>query len=421
MDADPNLPKKNMSVRQLLRQQREIQEKRKFGLAPLAVDTETQQEISPNIPEFISRAPWYYGATGPTLAHQRQQPSGTSAAPDDSLTVTPDRIVVKGQASRYTTGACKNCGARTHRTAECLQSKKKVGANYTDKVTGIDFETLQTEKSYSQKRDRFVGDVGVDLMRGLQHARAAPEGTTTTEEEKAGEGSPPPLSRLKREEVFGERSAQHGGVAVKELPKYLHNLDQQEGLFFDPKTGSMRANPNAGNSSSVFQGDLERYRSGDYYNYIEARHRFLTGESKSFVDFEFDAVMQREKASTGGEEAGEKGSVKETAQEVLMRSLYGTLQPASASAGPTSTTVDKNQRTMQAEKEPSAPSASSLPVAESNASSLVQDASQLWMPTRGDHVDVYGSHFDVGAFQWGYKCCKRLGKDAPGCSSNPGC
>ncbi|KAG5510841.1 hypothetical protein JKF63_07913 [Porcisia hertigi] len=404
---------KTSSVRQMLRQQRELQEMRKFGLAPLAVDTETHQEISPNIPEFISRAPWYYGATGPTLVHQRKQSDGTTTqVPVDVLDEKVDRIVVKGQATRFTAGACKNCGSRTHKTSECYQAKKKVGSVYTNRVTGEDIETHQEVKTYSQKRDRFVGEVGVDLMGGVRQSEEADDVDV----------SAPATARHRPEDVFGSRTAQHGGAEVKELPKYLHNLDQQDGLFFDPKTGSMRANPNAGDSTNTFRGDLERYRTGDFYNYVESQYRFLTGKSKSFVDFEFDDEMRRSHEQPSQQQQDQHGTggpvaktLVETPQDVLLRSLYGTGAP----------TFDTDLPPVSApENKTSPPSTSSaLPIgspaptasAAATAHSSIQEASLSWVPTRNGHAAVYGSYFDPISFRWGYACCRAIGKDATSC------
>lgn len=428
MEQNTDEPKKAASVRQLLRQQRELQEKRKFGLAPLAVDTETHQEISPNVPEFISRAPWYYGATGPTLAHQRKQDGTEAQASDEVLHDSVNRIVVKGQATRFTAGACKNCGSRTHKTNECFQAKKKVGSVYTNKVTGLDLETQQAAKTYAQKRDRFVGEVGVDFMRAVQQDDEA-TGSNDGDDKGSSAG---PASKLHRpEDVFGARTAQHGGVEVKELPKYLHNLDQHDGLFFDPKTGSMRANPNAADSTKAFHGDLERYRSGDYYNYVESQYRFLTGQSKSFVDFEFDEAMRRtrEQAEGGSSAETTAASQPETVQDILLRSLYGAGRAGASADNSTSATVEFTVSAKETLHAPSpGPSSSPAPTTSvgdatiaalgtsSVAGSLIKSAAEAWVPTHNGHVHVYGSYFDTDNFQWGYACCKATAKDAPGCA-----
>lgn len=58
---------KTMSFRDKLR----LEQERKFGVAPLARDAVTGEELNPNIPEVMTSAPWFVGVDGPTMAHHQ--------------------------------------------------------------------------------------------------------------------------------------------------------------------------------------------------------------------------------------------------------------------------------------------------------------------------------------------------------------
>ncbi|EKF27256.1 hypothetical protein MOQ_009017 [Trypanosoma cruzi marinkellei] len=421
-----------MTVRQRLRLKRELEEKRKFGLAPLAVDEVSGNEISPNVPQLISQAPWYYGTTGPTLDHQRLKSVDTM----DRLQDQHDTVVVLGKAKTYTAGACSNCGSSTHKTSECYKPRKKVGAMYTGKVTSVDMHVERAEKSYAQKRDRYaMGASGVDL---LQQASQEGEGETQATGSSHANGESMGKKHPRLQGVFATQTAVTGdGAEIKELPKHLHNLDDDSALF-DPKTGSMRGNPNAADPTRTFQGDLQRYRTGDYYTYLDMQLRFLNGESKSIVDFRLDEQLQKKKRqerqlqkdegnnNNNNSNSNDSRSVdteEEMTRDRLLRSLYGESSCASAE---NSLRMREAIAGFAAASAAPLSSSSSPQVASSSSLALSSMSTPMKLPqirmgpaTRNGHACVYGSYFDRDGLQWGYKCCKRLGKDAAACQSIP--
>ncbi|KAH9631837.1 hypothetical protein HF086_000661 [Spodoptera exigua] len=138
------------------RKAKELEEARKAGTAPAAVD-ETGKDINPHIPQYISSAPWYYGTAGPTLKHQRPQE-------DKEASFTKlDTYYYKGVdttkvATKYRKGACENCGAMTHKKKDCLDRPRKIGAKFTNAgIAADEFAQPNLNLSYDGKRDRWNG------------------------------------------------------------------------------------------------------------------------------------------------------------------------------------------------------------------------------------------------------------------------
>ena len=111
------------------KKQRELEEMRKLGTAPAAVD-ESGKDINPHIPQYISDAPWYLDPKGPTLSHQRPQEEKQSKF-SSIQEWYPKGAASTKVATKYRKGACENCGAVTHKKKDCLERPRKIGAKYS--------------------------------------------------------------------------------------------------------------------------------------------------------------------------------------------------------------------------------------------------------------------------------------------------
>jgi len=151
-DADD----KKTRSRDDFKKQKELEEQRKLGNAPAAVD-ESGKDINPHIPQYISEAPWYLDPEGPTLRHQRQQEEKIKeySGIDEWYKKGINQHSV---ATKYRKGACENCGAVTHKKRDCVERPRKIGAKYTGSNFAPDeFQQPNLSLTYDGKRDRWNG------------------------------------------------------------------------------------------------------------------------------------------------------------------------------------------------------------------------------------------------------------------------
>ncbi|CAB3254426.1 unnamed protein product [Arctia plantaginis] len=259
------------------RKAKELEEARKAGTAPAAVD-ETGKDINPHIPQYISSAPWYYGTSGPTLKHQRPQ-EDTEAQFTKLDTYYKKGVDTTKVATKFRKGACENCGAMTHKKKDCLDRPRKIGAKFTNAgIAADEFAQPNLTLSYDGKRDRWNGydpsqhkaiieeyQKVEDAKRELRAKNLEEDPTATEDDDNAEEDEDKYVDEV---DMPGTKVDSKQRITVRNLriredtAKYLRNLDPNS-AYYDPKTRSMRDNPNPSAAESDYLGENFARFSGD--------------------------------------------------------------------------------------------------------------------------------------------------------------
>ncbi|KAH0560891.1 pre-mRNA-splicing factor Slu7 [Cotesia glomerata] len=276
------VPKKKS--REDWRKAKELEEARKAGTAPAAVDEEGK-DINPHIPQYISATPWYFGATGPTLKHQRPQPEKqkTLSGIDDWYRRGVDTSKV---AKKWKPGSCENCGAEDHKKKDCFDRPRKVGARWNNKnIAPNSFAQPSLSTDYDGKRDRWAGydpaehRAIVEEYQKIEDAkRQIRAEKLNTGEDDGGQDSDKDEDKYVDEvDMPGTKVDSKQRITVRNLriredtAKYLRNLDPNS-AYYDPKTRSMRDNPYAGKSAEVdYQGENFVRFTGDTSKHANAQ------------------------------------------------------------------------------------------------------------------------------------------------------
>ncbi|CAH1374059.1 unnamed protein product [Tenebrio molitor] len=263
------------------RKAKELEEARKAGTAPAAVDEEGK-DINPHIPQYIASAPWYYGTAGPTLKHQRPQEEKQKnfSHLDEwyKRGVDTTKLVTK-----YRKGACENCGALTHKRKDCMERPRKVGAKFSGaKIAADEFIQKKLSLNYDGKRDRWSGYDPSEHKSVIEEFQKVEEAKRQLKADKlnANEDSDDEKDEDKyvdEVDMPGTKVDSKQRITVRNLriredtAKYLRNLDPNS-AYYDPKTRSMRENPNpskddqySGENFVRFTGDTTKHASAQLF------------------------------------------------------------------------------------------------------------------------------------------------------------
>ncbi|XP_053975413.1 pre-mRNA-splicing factor Slu7 [Hylaeus volcanicus] len=274
------------------RKAKELEEARKAGTAPAAVDEEGK-DINPHIPQYISATPWYFGSQGPTLKHQRPQPEKQKQF--SGIDEWYNRGVDASKAvTKYRKGACENCGAMTHKRKECMERPRKIGAKYTNAdIAPDEFTQPELSMDYDGKRDRWAGydpsehRAIVEEYQKIEEAKRQMRAEKLNAEENDEQDSDKDEDKYVDEvDMPGTKVDSKQRITVRNLriredtAKYLRNLDPNS-AYYDPKTRSMRDNPYTGTEREVdykgenfarFSGDTQRHANAQLFAW-EAHER----------------------------------------------------------------------------------------------------------------------------------------------------
>ncbi|CAH0399674.1 unnamed protein product [Chilo suppressalis] len=267
------------------RKAKELEEARKAGTAPAAVD-ETGKDINPHIPQYISSAPWYYGTSGPTLKHQRPQ-EDREAQFTKLDTYYHKGVDTTKAVTKYRKGACENCGAMTHKKKDCLDRPRKIGAKFTNAgIAADEFEQPNLNLSYDGKRDRWNGydpsqhkaiieeyQKVEEAKRELRAKKLEQDPSAMEDDDNGGEDEDKYVDEV---DMPGTKVDSKQRITVRNLriredtAKYLRNLDPNS-AYYDPKTRSMRDNPDPAANESDYAGENFVRFTGDTRNHAAAQ------------------------------------------------------------------------------------------------------------------------------------------------------
>lgn len=419
--------------REEFRKQKQLDEARKAGTAAPERDEEGN-EINPHIPQYIAKAPWYINRGGPSLKHQRIEALSSKGA---QVSQWHQKMVTE-KATKYRKGACENCGSVSHKVKDCLERKRFRGAKITGKDIAPDETVIGVSLDFEGKRDRWNGYEPSMFKEVVDHyAMVEVERRKIRVQELAKREEEEQKKKKQREEEKATATATAGvdGVAAtttnaddsddsdeqqdedkehedarfgmksktlvphlrnrEDTAKYLRNL-ALDSAYYDPKTRSMRENPNpSSNQSDVYSGDNSLRYSGDFVNFVEVQ-RFAWDASERGQDINPSAVPSQ--AELMFKTVKDRKQDLKNSQRSAIMSKYGGEQYLQKP-----TELDLVQTEAYVEYGPDGR------IIGGKEKAIPKSAYEEDVYVNG-HSTVWGSYWQDG--KWGYACCKSNTRDS---------
>ncbi|CAN8075669.1 unnamed protein product [Agarophyton chilense] len=389
-------------TREAYKAAKELEEARKAGTAPPAVDSDGRI-INPHIPEYIAQAPWYLHEEGPSLKHQKNH--NAQKRKFDQLGKWLPRGKVKGPAAtKYRKGACENCGALTHTTRNCLERPRRRGAKLTGRGIRPDEVIGSVNLDFEGKRDRWNGYDDTEFSRTLDRINAGKKVSEKKQRKKRRDSSGSSSSddsndSDEEDEDVIQQSGETAKTSVRNLriredtAKYLYNLDL-DSAFYDPKSRSMRADPlpDIDPEDKDYAGDNFVRVSGDVTTLanMELTTRKASSAGKQLPHLQ--AEPSRAEAVFREFETRKKDLQEKRRAEIIHK--YGGQEHTVPQPGISDVAETKAYMEYDAEGRPKKESIETIPV-----SAYPEDVLEK------NHKAIWGSFFQDG--KWGYACCRQ--------------
>lgn len=398
---------------------KELEEARKAGTAPPALDDEGRI-INPHIPEYISQAPWYLSQETPSLKHQRNQ-NAKKRKFEGLGKWLPRGQTVGPAATKYRKGACENCGAMTHKRKDCLERPRRRGAKLTGRDIRPDEAIGSVNLDFAGKRDRWNGydesieydkvieryekieaerkalkaqKLDSELRDGGKKGRAAKGKSDEFSDSGSSDDSD---SDIEKDGPVLQEAGQGSKMVVRNLriredtAKYLRNLNT-DSAYYDPKSRAMRADPNpeVNPDDKDYAGDNFVRITGDVNKLAQMELHTLKAAELGRDLPHLQAEPSRAEALFKEFEAKKKSLDQRRQEEILSKyggQEYAKLDPAIESVEQTEAYVEYSSdgRALKGAKE-------IIPVSKYPEDILEKN-----------HKAVWGSYYKEGA--WGYGCC----------------
>lgn len=453
---------------------KELDELRKQGIAPPALDNEGNM-INPHIPQFISNTPWYIQNDNTSgLKHQRAQQHKQLQFSGSDLNLSYNRgqdtvVENKNNNNKYVKGACINCGSMTHNSKSCLERPRAKNAKQLGKTLNKYNDTqLNLNLNYDQKHDRWAGykpETYMDVIQQYEHIEQQKKkqklndktkkqndkqnndnnndsddisDISSSDDEDNSNNNNSNIKQSTSNNDMNDSGAVIQSVDDKtkhtvrnlrlreDTAKYLHNLNVNS-AYYDPKSRSMRDNPFLPSDPRYIQyeqqhnfvkqnDEIKKYNEIQNYVWETSVHN---NNNENIVD---SSSIHSNALPTAVEHAYKEYQNKKKLlleqQQKQLNALYGSNQSVPQHIKQQiieQQQIDSSNDTTVDDNvvDDGIKQESSLPSEQRNKSIYDED---IYI---NNHSSVWGSYYDINTNKWGYKCCHQFIKNSY-CTGNDG-